>query len=101
MFDHHKYATAPVMTLTDRQWPNQQITQAPQWCSVDLRDGNQALINPMNAAQKHRLFDLLVHLGFKQIEVGFPAASQTDFDFVREIREFETLRLSITNDRPK
>ena len=96
MFDHQKYQKAPVMTLTDRQWPNRQINQAPQWCSVDLRDGNQALINPMNSKQKHRLFDLLVKMGFKQIEVGFPAASQTDYDFVREIIEQDKIPDDVT-----
>ncbi len=87
MFTASKYPSAPVIALNDRQWPNNTLSQAPQWCSVDLRDGNQALINPMNAEQKHRLFDLLIAMGFKQIEVGFPAASQTDYDFVREIIE--------------
>lgn len=69
--------------LPDRTWPDQVIEAAPRWCSVDLRDGNQALIEPMTVAQKLKLFDLLVKVGFKEIEVGFPAASQTDFDFVR------------------
>ena len=69
--------------LADRTWPDQVIEAAPRWCSVDLRDGNQALIEPMTVAQKLKLFDLLVKVGFKEIEVGFPAASQTDFDFVR------------------
>ena len=69
--------------LKDRTWPDQVIEAAPRWCSVDLRDGNQALIEPMTVAQKLKLFDLLVKVGFKEIEVGFPAASQTDFDFVR------------------
>ena len=71
------------MALTDRQWPSRVLTRAPRWCSVDLRDGNQALIEPMDAARKRRMFDMLVKVGFKEIEVGFPAASQTDFDFVR------------------
>jgi 2-isopropylmalate synthase len=70
-----------------RQWPDNRITQAPIWASVDLRDGNQALLEPMNVAQKQELWKLLVALGFKQIEVGFPAASQPDYDFVRWLIE--------------
>ena len=69
--------------LDDRTWPSKRITQAPQWCAVDLRDGNQALIDPMNAERKLEMFKLLVRMGYKEIEVGFPSASQTDFDFVR------------------
>jgi 2-isopropylmalate synthase len=71
--------------LTDRVWPDRVIDKAPMWCAVDLRDGNQALIDPMSPARKHRMFELLVRMGYKEIEVGFPSASQTDFDFVREI----------------
>ncbi|MGV0715013.1 2-isopropylmalate synthase [Mycolicibacterium sp. XJ662] len=71
----------------DRTWPDQVIDTAPQWCAVDLRDGNQALIDPMSPARKRRMFDLLVRMGYKEIEVGFPSASQTDYDFVREIIE--------------
>jgi 2-isopropylmalate synthase len=82
-----KYIPFAPIGLSDRTWPNRVITQAPTWCSVDLRDGNQALIEPMNPARKHRMFEQLVKLGFKEIEVGFPAASQTDFDFVRELIE--------------
>src|SRR5688500_20371522 len=70
-----------------RTWPDRVITAPPLWCSVDLRDGNQALIEPMDAARKRRMFDLLVKTGFKEIEEGFPAASQNDFDFVRELSE--------------
>jgi 2-isopropylmalate synthase len=73
------------VTLPDRTWPGKVIDRAPQWCAVDLRDGNQALIDPMSPARKRRMFELLVRMGYKEIEVGFPAASQTDFDFVREI----------------
>lgn len=73
--------------LPDRTWPNKRITHAPQWCAVDLRDGNQALIDPMSPERKRRMFQLLVQMGYKEIEVGFPSASQTDFDFVREIIE--------------
>mgnify|MGYP005992613955 FL=1 len=75
------------ITLPDRTWPDKIIDRTPQWCAVDLRDGNQALIDPMSPARKRRMFDLLVRMGYKQIEVGFPSASQTDFDFVREIIE--------------
>jgi 2-isopropylmalate synthase len=80
-----KYRPFPPIDLSDRTWPGRVIAAPPQWCSVDLRDGNQALIEPMDAARKRRMFDMLVKIGFKEIEVGFPAASQTDFDFVREI----------------
>lgn len=73
------------VTLPDRTWPDRVIEAAPLWCAVDLRDGNQALIDPMSPARKRRMFDMLVQMGFKEIEVGFPSASQTDFDFVREI----------------
>ncbi|GAA3439699.1 hypothetical protein GCM10018954_093200 [Kutzneria kofuensis] len=73
------------ISVPDRTWPDKRITKAPLWCAVDLRDGNQALIDPMSPARKRKMFDLLVRMGFKEIEVGFPAASQTDFDFVREI----------------
>ncbi|MEV0298796.1 2-isopropylmalate synthase [Nocardia sp. NPDC050710] len=75
------------ITLPDRTWPDKVIDRAPGWCAVDLRDGNQALIDPMSPARKRRMFDLLVRMGYKEIEVGFPSASQTDFDFVREIIE--------------
>jgi 2-isopropylmalate synthase len=73
--------------MADRTWPDKVITEAPRWCAVDLRDGNQALIDPMSPARKRRMFELLVRLGYKEIEVGFPSASQTDFDFVRELIE--------------
>jgi 2-isopropylmalate synthase len=78
-----KYQAFAPVVLPDRKWPNEAITRAPVWCSVDLRDGNQALIEPMDAERKLRMFMLLVKTGFKEIEIGFPAASQTDFDFVR------------------
>lgn len=84
-FDHRKYKSFPLMGLSDRIWPDRRIEKAPQWCSVDLRDGNQALIEPMSTQEKHRLFDMLVDIGFTQIEVGFPAASRPDFAFVREL----------------
>jgi 2-isopropylmalate synthase len=82
-----KYRPFAPIDLTARTWPDKVICAPPLWCSVDLRDGNQALIEPMDAARKRRMFDLLVRTGFKEIEVGFPAASQTDFDFVRELIE--------------
>ena len=75
------------ISLPDRTWPDKYITKAPRWCAVDLRDGNQALIDPMSPERKHKMFDLLVKMGFKEIEVGFPSASQTDFDFVRQLIE--------------
>lgn len=78
-----KYQAFPSIGLTDRTWPNKAITQPPIWCSVDLRDGNQALIDPMGQDRKERMFKLLVDMGFKEIEIGFPSASQTDFDFAR------------------
>jgi 2-isopropylmalate synthase len=83
----YRYRPFPPVQLTDRQWPSRTITAAPRWLSTDLRDGNQALIDPMNSTRKRAMFDLVVRLGYKEIEVGFPAASQTDFDFVRELIE--------------
>ena len=83
----HRYRPFPAIDLPDRQWPSRTITAAPRWLSTDLRDGNQALIDPMNAARKQTMFDLLVRMGYKEIEVGFPAASQTDFDFIRSLIE--------------
>src|SRR6201991_864564 len=81
----HRYTPFRPVELPDRTWPGKSITRAPRWLSTDLRDGNQALIDPMSPARKHKMFDLLVRMGYKEIEVGFPAASQTDFDFVREL----------------
>ncbi len=83
----HRYSSFPTIDLPDRQWPSRTTTHAPRWLSTDLRDGNQALIDPMNTARKRAMFDLVVKMGYKEIEVGFPAASQTDFDFVRELIE--------------
>jgi 2-isopropylmalate synthase len=82
-----RYAPFTPVGLSDRTWPGRVITEAPRWCAVDLRDGNQALIDPMSPARKKRMFELLVRLGYKEIEVGFPSASQTDFDFVRQLIE--------------
>src|SRR5688572_14487203 len=84
-FQHYRSFTP--IPLADRTWPTKVITTAPRWCSVDLRDGNQALIDPMDPERKRRMFDLLVKCGFKEIEVGFPSASQPDFDFVRQLIE--------------
>ena len=81
----HRYAPFTPIDLPDRQWPSKVITKAPRWCAVDLRDGNQALIDPMSPARKKKMFQLLVSMGYKEIEVGFPSASQTDFDFVRQL----------------
>ncbi|TDD89803.1 2-isopropylmalate synthase [Actinomadura rubrisoli] len=82
-----RYRPYEPVKLADRTWPDKVITEAPRWCAVDLRDGNQALIDPMDGPRKLRMFELLVRMGYKEIEVGFPAASQTDFDFVRQIIE--------------
>ena len=95
-FDHRKYRPAPRVSLPDRQWPDNTIDRAPIWASVDLRDGNQALLDPMNVAQKRRMWDLLVRLGFKQIEVGFPSASQHDYDFVRWLIEEDQIPDDVT-----
>ncbi len=91
-----KYEPFPPVDLPDRTWPSRQITEAPLWCSVDLRDGNQALIEPMDAERKQLMFDKLVETGFKEIEVGFPAASQTDFDFVRQLIEQDRIPDDVT-----
>jgi 2-isopropylmalate synthase len=92
---HHYRAFAPV-ALADRTWPSRTITRAPRWCSVDLRDGNQALIDPMDPGRKRRFYDLLVRCGFKEIEVGFPAASRPDFDFVRLLVEEDLVPEDVT-----
>lgn len=91
-----KYPAFPQVPIIDRQWPSQVLSKAPIWCSVDLRDGNQALIEPMGSERKLRMFDLLVAIGFKQIEIGFPAASQTDFDFVRKLIEEDRVPEDVT-----
>ena len=82
-----KYKPFEPVRLKNRTWPDQVIDEAPRWCSVDLRDGNQALVDPMTPDEKMEMYRLLVEIGFKEIEVGFPAASQPDFDFVRQIIE--------------
>jgi 2-isopropylmalate synthase len=84
---YRPYHEQITVELPDRTWPSRRIERAPRWCAVDLRDGNQALIDPMSPERKRRMFELLVRMGYKEIEVGFPSASQTDFDFVRELIE--------------
>jgi 2-isopropylmalate synthase len=91
-----KYRPFPPINLPDRSWPTRTVTVAPAWCSVDLRDGNQALIEPMDGARKLRLFKQLLQIGFKEIEIGFPAASQTDFNFTRELIEGALIPEDIT-----
>jgi len=92
----NKYRAFPPIPLEGRQWPTRQTISAPTWCSVDLRDGNQALIEPMGHERKKRMFETLVEMGFKEIEVGFPAASQTDFDFVRWLIEEDKVPQDVT-----
>jgi 2-isopropylmalate synthase len=92
----HKYRPFAPIDIPDRTWPSQIIDKAPVWCSVDLRDGNQALIEPMGPERKRRMFDMLIKLGFKEIEVGFPAASETDFAFVRELIEQDLIPEDVT-----
>src|SRR4051794_29725911 len=91
-----RYRAFEPIDLPDRTWPSKVITAPPQWCSVDLRDGNQALIDPMDGERKRRMFELLVRLGFKEIEVGFPAASETDFGFIRELIEQQLVPEDVT-----
>ncbi len=92
----NKYKAFPRVDLPDRQWPNTQITKAPIWLSTDLRDGNQALVDPMDSAKKQRFFDLLVAIGIKEIEVGFPSASSTDFNYVRSLVEGDKIPTDVT-----
>jgi len=94
--NHRRYLPATPINLPDRTWPGRTLTAAPLWCSVDLRDGNQALVEPMGAARKLKLFETLVKVGFKEIEVGFPAASQTDFDFLRLLIEEGRIPADVT-----
>jgi 2-isopropylmalate synthase len=91
-----RYRPFPPFDMADRSWPSRVITAPPQWCSVDLRDGNQALIDPMDAERKRRMFDLLVGMGYTEIEVGFPSASATDFDFVRSLVEEDLVPEGVT-----
>ena len=92
----HRYRSFPPIDLPDRTWPTKVIRKAPQWCAVDLRDGNQALIDPMSPARKHKMFELLVRMGYKEIEVGFPSASKTDFEFVRKLIDEELIPADTT-----
>jgi 2-isopropylmalate synthase len=91
-----RYSLYPPVDLPDRTWPGRQTTAAPRWLSTDLRDGNQALIDPMTPARKRRMFELLANLGYKEIEVGFPSASQTDFDFVRQLIDEDVIPDDVT-----
>ncbi len=91
-----RYHAFEPIDLPDRTWPSATITQAPRWLSTDLRDGNQALIDPMTPARKMKMFELLVSLGYKEIEVGFPSASQIDFDFVRQLIEQDRVPEDVT-----
>ncbi|HEY0858482.1 MAG TPA: 2-isopropylmalate synthase [Albitalea sp.] len=93
---HSKYRPFAPVALADRTWPDTPLVRAPLWCSVDLRDGNQALIEPMDSARKLRMFEMLVRIGFKEIEVGFPSASQTEFDFVRMLIEQDLVPQDVT-----
>ena len=95
-FDHTKYRPTAAVPLTERQWPNRVFTRAPRWASVDLRDGNQALLEPMGIEQKRRLWSTLVKMGFKEIEVGFPSASQPDRDFLRWLIEEDQIPADVT-----
>ena len=85
MLNYQRYKRVPVVDFPERTWPGKQIEKAPVWCSVDLRDGNQALIEPMVVEEKIEMFQMLVKLGFKEIEIGFPAASQIEYDFLRQL----------------
>jgi 2-isopropylmalate synthase len=96
MAKYTRYTPFAPIDLPDRTWPSKVITAPPQWCSVDLRDGNQALIDPMDSERKRRMFDLLVGIGYDEIEVGFPAASQTDFDFIRSLVEGDAVPENVT-----
>ncbi len=95
-FDHTKYRAYRPISLPDRRWPDRAIDRAPDWCSVDLRDGNQALVQPMSVPKKLEMFALLVEIGFKEIEIGFPSASQTEFDFARRLIEKNLIPDSVT-----
>ncbi|MBT5574974.1 MAG: 2-isopropylmalate synthase, partial [Alphaproteobacteria bacterium] len=92
----NKYQPYPLINLPDRTWPSQVISKAPFWCSVDLRDGNQSLIEPMDSNRKLQMFHTLVNMGFKEIEVGFPSASETDFQFLRELIEKDHIPDDVT-----
>src|SRR5499425_1609153 len=91
-----RYTPFPPVDLPERTWPARTVTAAPRWLSTDLRDGNQALIDPMSPSRKRTMFDLLVRMGYKEIEVGFPSASQADFDFVRQLIEQDRVPDDVT-----
>src|ERR1051325_3651856 len=93
---YDKYDPRLPLQLTDRTWPDQRIEHAPLWCSVDLRDGNQALIDPMDPERKRRFWEVLLNVGFKEIEVGFPSASQPDYDFIRQLIEEDRIPDDVT-----
>jgi len=95
-----KYVPFKPIEIKDRQWPNAVITKPPIWCAVDLRDGNQALIEPMDSDRKTRMFKLLCSMGYKEIEVGFPSASETDFAFVRQLIEQDRVPEDVTISVP-
>ena len=92
----NRYKPFTPLVLPDRTWPDKRIEKAPRWLSTDLRDGNQALIDPMTPSRKRKLFDLLVKMGYKEIEVGFPSASQTEYDFIRSLIEQDAIPDDVT-----
>ena len=96
MLNYQRYQRNPVMDYPEREWPNKEIMKAPVWCSVDLRDGNQALIDPMIVSEKIEMWNLLMKLGFKEVEVGFPAASQIEYDFLRQLIERKMIPDDVT-----
>ena len=96
MLNYKRYQRVPVVSLPDRKWPEKEIQKAPIWCSVDLRDGNQALIEPMVVEEKLEFFNLLVKLGFKENEIGFPSASQLEYDFLRELVDRDMIPDDVT-----
>ena len=96
MLNYKRYQRVPVVDFPERQWPNREIMKAPAWCSVDLRDGNQALVEPMVVEEKIEMFNLLVKLGFKEIEIGFPSASQIEYDFLRQLVERRLIPEDVT-----
>ena len=96
MLNYKRYKRVPVVHYPERQWPDKEIQKAPIWCSVDLRDGNQALIVPMNLEEKLEFFKVLVAIGFKEIEIGFPAASETEYEFCRALIEQDLIPDDVT-----
>lgn len=93
MLNYQKYKKRPAFPYQEREWPDKQIQKAPVWCSVDLRDGNQALVEPMTVEKKIRFFNMLVKMGFKEIEIGFPASSQIEYDFLRQLVELSLIHI--------